>query len=106
MSKHSASNGPALILISAVIKKALLSSSGQQGKKIGVIGFEPTSDNQQHTENKALTENSIPVLATSLDKLLQKDPDLASVIKAWPELPEHIKAAIKTLVQSHSKGTR
>lgn len=24
-----------------------------------------------------------------------KDPDLEIVIKAWPELPEHIKATIK-----------
>ena len=33
-------------------------------------------------------------------------PDLADVVAVWPELPEHIKAAIKALVQTHSKGTR
>jgi hypothetical protein len=30
--------------------------------------------------------------------------DLAEIVAVWPELPERIKAAIKTLVQTHSKG--
>ena len=29
-----------------------------------------------------------------------KDPDLALVVERWPNLPEYIKAAIKTLVNS------
>ena len=28
------------------------------------------------------------------------DPDLAEVVSRWPELPEHIKAAVKALVRT------
>jgi len=42
-------------------------------------------------------------LATGLDKTLQKDPELEQIITAWPNLPEHIKAAIKALTQTHTK---
>lgn len=30
-----------------------------------------------------------------------QDADLAAIVKAWPDLPEHIKQAIKALVQTH-----
>ena len=69
-------------------------------------GFEPLNENPQLTNNKRVTKNPNLVLATGLDKILQKDPELASVIKAWSELGEHIKAAIKALVQSHIQGVQ
>jgi len=30
-----------------------------------------------------------------------QDPDLAAIVTAWPNLPEHIKQAIKALVKTH-----
>jgi hypothetical protein len=66
------------------------------------VGLEPTSPNQQSPENKELTENANPVLATSLDKIVQKYPELRELVKAWPELPEQTKTAIKALIETHN----
>jgi F0F1-type ATP synthase beta subunit len=67
-------------------------------------GVEPLSDNSKVVDNKTLTKNTNSVLSTSLDNLLQRYPDLADLVRAWPELPEHIKTAIKALIQTNHKG--
>ena len=33
-------------------------------------------------------------------------PDLAEIVTIWPELPEHIKVAIKALVQTFIQGDK
>jgi hypothetical protein len=38
-----------------------------------------------------------------LAKTLQEYPELEQIITAWPELPGHIKDAIKALVQTQNK---
>jgi hypothetical protein len=42
-------------------------------------------------------------LAASLDKILQKHPDLTQVVERWPDLPDTIKTTIKTLVETAGK---
>jgi hypothetical protein len=32
-----------------------------------------------------------------------KEPDLDIIVKAWPGLPGHIKAAVKALIQTQNK---
>ena len=41
-----------------------------------------------------------PALARCLHTDADPDPDLARVVKAWPDLPPHIKAAVLALVQT------
>jgi hypothetical protein len=41
-----------------------------------------------------------PQLAPPSDPNPEIDPDLARLMAAWPVLPEHIRAAIRALVES------
>jgi hypothetical protein len=75
-------------------------------KKLPPRGVEPLGGNSKTPVNKQLTENSNPVLATSLDKTLQKYPDLAEIVMVWPELSEDTKKAIKALIQKHKTETK
>jgi len=69
----------------------------------------PSPENSNSDNNKDLQSQASgaykpaykenPKTAKNLAENLPND--LAEIVAAWPELPEHIKAAIKALVHSH-----
>jgi len=66
------------------------------------MGLQTVPSDSQHTENKALTTSAESSVQTSaqtkakngLKQAHQLHPDLVEVVTAWPELLEHIRAAI------------
>jgi hypothetical protein len=64
----------------------------------------PEKENRKPPKDKALSESSKSVCATSGAICLQNHPDLQQLIEAWPELSEHVKEAIKILIEKHTKG--
>ena len=71
-----------------------------RGKKYPQGEIKPPEEKSQQSDNKELTTLQTSVLATGLDKLLQKHPELATIIRAWPNLPPNIKATIMALIQT------
>lgn len=63
-------------------------------------GFESQAENTYPLINKELTDTQKTCLAYSLAALLQDHPELANLIDFWPKLPDHVKLAIQTLIQS------
>ena len=61
----------------------------------------PLHKNHKHLKQQELSESAIPDFAISLARILQKYPEIKQIITAWPKLPEHIKAAIRALIQTH-----
>jgi hypothetical protein len=68
---------------------------------MGDTGIEPVSRSCRPAVNKELTENQKPVLSIGLDTIVQKYPELVKLIQTWPNLSEHIKTAIKALIQTN-----
>jgi hypothetical protein len=66
-------------------------------------GFETLAENHKAIVNQEFTESNENHLASSLAFSLQNDPGLGAVVDIWPTLPQHIKSAIKALIQTCTK---
>ena len=72
------------------------------------------SENDKATNNKDLPQAGSGAYKPAYKqnpKTGQNEPvelpsDLAEIVAVWPELPEHIQAAIKALVGTHRKETK
>jgi hypothetical protein len=52
------------------------------------------------------SDNSEICLADCLLFLAEKLPDLAAIAKAWPKLPESVRAKIVTVAEKAAEGRR
>ena len=75
-------------------------------------GFEPSTCGLQNRcqksvrrDNKTTYDNTDPVLTDLLTDISRIDPDLAVVVKAWPELPEPVRVGIVAMVKA-AKDTK
>jgi len=72
------------------------------------MGLQPIPLKSQLSTKQALTTSQKDCVQTSVQKKTKNEQkqtqdlpeDLAEIVAIWPELPEHIKAAIKALVQT------
>jgi hypothetical protein len=74
-----------------------LSRDTLQNWGIGQAGLEPSHDSHgnQHTTNQSGAKSGARIEHTE-----SSDPDLASVVAAWPDLPRAIKAGILAMVST------
>jgi hypothetical protein len=63
----------------------------------------PTTDTGKVVNNKELTKKGQNKFAIYLFNLIRNEMELQEVLEVWPELPGHIKAVIKALIQTQNK---
>ena len=65
----------------------------------------PDKTNTCETSKEQLTPQLTPKTQKQGKQALSELPqDIAEIVTVWSELPEHIKAAIKALVQTNIQG--
>lgn len=70
----------------------------------GQTDYESAAHSTEGIVNKGDSASKENVLASCLAFLSEKSPDLADVVRAWPKLPEPLRAGILAMVRA-TKGT-
>ena len=90
-------------------KDTLLAHSGHSAslgsterRRMEAAGIEPATDPCISKDLQQSIDQKARKSAASGANSKQIPPELHSVIEAWPDVPEHIRAAIKALVQTHN----
>ena len=70
---------------------------------------QPTDKQTLKTPDKCSVQTSVQTKAKNGTKQVENQaqslpPDLAEIVAVWPELPGHIKASLKALIQTQKKG--
>jgi hypothetical protein len=63
-------------------------------------GIEPASPTPQAKVNTPVTATTENPLAQSLAREIEKCPELARLIEAWPSLPEALKTGILAMIEA------
>jgi len=80
-------------------------------RRLAPTGLQPVCESSQVQAKQQLSNKPNKRLQTSLQKNPENGqnqgqklpPELAEIVAVWPDLPEHIKAAVMALIQTHKR---
>ena len=75
-------------------------SAGAGFSVVGAEGFEPTTRGLRIRSTDKQNRAFSRATDRKLTELTAEDPDLADVVKAWPKLPDALKAGILAMVKA------